>query len=138
MRLTKKYKGINNPKKTYYKFIENCTMLEIAWKLGQHEDIEEELGIGLLTLYKAEKNGFYYKNNDNINFCRNCIRVDKFLIETKPCYQVKETTLKSCYYGDVEDFKNVEDAHYWSWKISLNVNIKDYGKTWALTKEELK
>lgn len=31
-----------------------------ASKLGQLEDIEEELGIDLITLYKALKNGIYF------------------------------------------------------------------------------
>ena len=112
-------------------------------KLGQLEDIEEELGIDLVTLFKALKNGFYFKdyqNNNEIRFSGNTfIRVGNQFVETKPCYEVKETTLYSCYnplkYPSTS--KKVEDAHFWSWKTHLHFRIDEYGKTWALTKEEL-
>ena len=43
----------------------------ITNKLGQLEDIEEELGIDLLTLFKALKNGVYYRDNQReINFAK--------------------------------------------------------------------
>ena len=117
-------------------------------KLGQLEDIEEELNLwcleekqrtltNFLKLILAEEKGFYYKKDNEIYFCMWCIRVGFKIVETKPCYVVKETTLKSCYYGDVEEFKEVEDAHYWDWKTCLHFHLKDYGKTWALTREEL-
>ena len=109
-------------------------------KLGKLEDIEEELSIDLFTLFKAIENGFYYisKKDKKIHFARWVVRVGKYLVETSPCYEVKEITLQSCYYGDVEKLKKVEDAHFWDWKTSVNVKVEDYGKTWALTEEELK
>lgn len=120
------------------KLIEGYTMFgEPISKLGQLEDIEEDLGIDLITLFKAIENGFYYRKESEIYFCRWCIRVGSNLVETSPCYAVKNTTLKSCYLGDVEEVVPVEDAHYWSWKTSRFVRLKDYGKTWALTREEL-
>lgn len=117
-------------------------------KLGQLEDIEDKLNlwgvekeqrslINFLKLVLASENGFYYKKDGEIYFCRWCVRVGLQLVEVQPCYAVKETTLQSCYYGDVEKIKAVEDAHYWSWKTCLNVHLRDYGITWALTKEEL-
>ena len=99
---------------------------------------EDKPCIDLVTLSQIEREGFYYKKDNEIYYCRNCIRVGTYFIETKPCYAVKETTLESCYYGDVSEVKPVEDAHYWSWKTSLHVSLKDYGKTWARTREELK
>ena len=96
-------------------------------KLGQLEDVEEELGIYLITLYKALNKGFYIKYNDKIihifpdknitvNFWYNTINVfipPKFFIDCK-----KGT-----------DYLSEEiDEEYW---------FKDYGKTWSLTKEEL-
>ena len=112
---------------------------EIFEKLGQLENIEDKLGIDLITLFKAEEEGFYYKNkNGEIYYSGNqFIRVGGFFVRTKPCYQIKETTLHSCYYGDVEPFKEVKSAHYWDWEASDVVKIKDYGKTWAFTEEEL-
>ena len=106
-------------------------------KLSQLKDIERELGVDLVTLFKAIENGFYYTKNDEIHFCRWCIRVNYSLIEVSPCYAVKQTTLQSCYYGDVSALKQTTDAHYWDWDTSLHVELKDYGKTWALNKEEL-
>ena len=129
------------------------TFVQLAMnKFGQLEDIEEKLNLwgleenqrslnNFLRLILAEENGFYYKKDNEIHFCDCCVRVGLFLVETRPCYAVKETTLQSCYYGDVEEIKPVEDAHYWSWKTCLHVHLKDYGKKelggWALTKEEL-
>ena len=96
-------------------------------KLCLLEDIEDELGIDLLTLFKALNKGFYIKYNNKIvhihpdkhitiNFWYNTINVfipPKFFIDCK-----KGT-----------DYLSEEiDEEYW---------FKDYGKTWALTKEEL-
>ena len=100
----------------------------VLTKLGQLEDIEDELGIDLTTLFKALNKGFYIKYNDKIvhippdknitvNFWYNIINVSippKFFIDCK-----KGT-----------DYLSEEiDEEYW---------FKDYGKTWALTKGELK
>lgn len=96
-------------------------------KLGQLEDIEEEIGIDLTTLFTALNKGFYIKYDDKIihihpdknitiNFWYNLINVSippKFFIDCK-----KGT-----------DYLSEEiDEEYW---------FKDYGKDWALTKEEL-
>ena len=103
-------------------------------KLGQLEDLEDRLGIDLLTLFKALENGIYYKNVETY-YCRNIIRVGKYFVEVKPIYAVKETTLESCFYKtDTEKLKYVNDAHYWDWKTCKKWNIKDYGKTWWLEK----
>ena len=71
-------------------------------KLGQLEDIEEELGIDLITLFKAMKNGFYDKH-----FHYGSAVINNGYI---------------CYYFD---------------ESGIRYKLKDYGKTWALTKEEL-
>ena len=107
-------------------------------QLEEYRKIGEELGIDLLILFKASSFGFYYKENNEIKYKRfGAVIVGKYLVETKPVYAVKETTLNSSYYGDVESMKKVDDAHYWDWKTCKHWEIKDYGKTWALTKEEL-
>lgn len=78
-------------------------------KLGQLEDIEEELGIDLHTLFKALKNGIYYKYK---------VRSGEYRIsECRKCYLTGVGTL-------------VVDYHTYKY-------LYDYGKTWALTKEEL-
>ena len=43
-------------------FIEVKDKDEAYRKLCQIEDIEQELGIDLITLFKAVMNGFWYKN----------------------------------------------------------------------------
>lgn len=74
-------------------------------KLGQLEDIEEELGIEFITLFKALFEGFYYKDAfGNIEY------FSKELLKL-----IRE---KNDFNKVIEEFKN-------------------YGKTWALTKEEL-
>lgn len=41
-------------------------MSRITYELGKLEDIEEELGIDLITLFKALKNGIYGRVGDEI------------------------------------------------------------------------
>ena len=90
-------------------------------KLHDLEDIEEELGIDLITLFKALKNGIYGtmygmpKGQDKVIFIepRNfklCIHIDK------PCL----------YY--VWGYPGPDGNHYY---------FKEYGKTWSIMKEDL-
>lgn len=90
-------------------------------KLGQLEDIEEEeLGIELITLYKAQKNGFYakpyYDNNGHIK--------DQKILHVGPnaiaAIYIEEDGI---YFMDVE--------------LDTEIYLKSYGLTWALTKKEL-
>lgn len=134
------------------KGLEELKEIELKWRYGvftfipNFEAIEKELKEyeQYKIIEEALTHGFYYKDyteNDEIRFSGNVfIRVGNHLVETKPCYAVKETTLYSCY-NPLEypsETKEVKDAHYWSWKTCLHFKIEDYGKTWALTKEELK
>lgn len=73
-------------------------------KLGQLEDIEEELGIKIIVLYKALKYGFYYKD-----FLNDIEYIDGHSIRIANAKKLKE----------------------------LKNDLLNYGKTWALTKEEL-
>ena len=96
-------------------------------KIKALEDIEEENGFDLITLFKALKDGFYIKYNDKIvhilpdkhitiNFWYKTINVfipPKFFIDCKKGEDYLSETI---------------DEEYW---------FKDYGETWALTKEEL-
>ena len=79
-------------------------------KLGQLEDIEEELGIDLITLFKALKQGYIYYPIDCPNDCY------KYKIE---CLYMKPRI--HLYIAD-----GVGGCY-----------MEDYGKTWVLTKEEL-
>lgn len=77
-------------------------------KLGQLEDIEDELGIDLITLFKAQTEGFYVKTVCGIFSV--LLREWRFDLIKKEIHRI---TFSDHYY------------------------FKDYGKTWALTKEEL-
>lgn len=77
-------------------------------KLGQLEDIEDELGIDLITLFKALK-GIYVKPN-NI-----------YVGSPYLCFSENENR-------ELEFQFKVVDTWY---------KVKDYGKTWALDKKEL-
>ena len=110
------------------------------YKLGVLEDIGERLGVNLITLFMALRDGIYFKdeNTGNIYYTRNIIMKDRHLIQTTPCSAIKKVTPASCLYGNtVEKITSVEDAHYWSWETSRKWKIEDYGKTWALSREEL-
>ena len=78
-------------------------------KLDQYETIEEELGIDLITLFKALKNGIYFENDKQ--------------------HHIVELNLGIS--GDYRLSYEIIDG------LHENVYVKDYGKTWALTKEEL-
>lgn len=82
----------------------------VEQKLGQLEDLEDELGIDLITLFKALKQKFVYHNA-------------KVKIELLGLH-IKSNELY--LYGVVEDTTH-----------AVYLSLKDYGKTWALTKEEL-
>ncbi len=107
-------------------------------RLEKLESIEKELGCPLNVLMKASKNGFYHVNDEgNIYFMSHAVlvNIDTF-VEVKPCYAVKETTLESCYSGDVSPLKEVKDSHYWDWKTCGSWRIKDYKKTWWLKRDK--
>lgn len=84
--------------------LSNQNLGEILHKLYALEDIEEEIGIDLITLFKALKYGIYKKGKNNFK--------GLILYSKMPMLLFYHKTI------DVE-------------------LIEDYGKTWALTREEL-
>jgi hypothetical protein len=106
-------------KKLEGEFYENQTFVidgNAIDKLGQFEDIEEELGIDLVTIAKALKDGFYaYKGNDIVE------------IKSRPgnCGAMNFYASYDCIIAE-----DVFEQKY----IYL---LKEYGVTWALTREEL-
>ena len=84
-------------------------------KLGELEDIEEELGIDLITLFKALKNDFYFKYKDKI------ISSNDYL------FQIRTNIRGNWIFDIISDNLSL-----------LTIKIKDYGNTWWLseTKEE--
>lgn len=93
--------------------------LEIFNKLGKLEDIEEELGIPLEVLFKALKDGVYAKFEEG---------------------KILETNIK-LYYSCDNEFKIrvvcLEIGQYEDFEWEDYLFVKNYGKTWALTREEL-
>lgn len=79
-----------------------------------YKTIEKELGIDLFTLFRALTQGFYVKSND---FVKAHYHFSPCLFKTDSDYERANEYIIE--YG--KDF----------------VFVKDYGKTWALTKEEL-
>ena len=93
-----------------YLFIdgENTCPNEVATKLGKLEDIEEELGIDLITLSKILKHGCYVKPWKKVWFS-------------------KVMTLQTNEFGILKLF-DFNDNDY---------SLRNYGIDFALTKEEL-
>lgn len=85
----------------------------VADKLGQLEDIEEELGIDLLTYFKIKSAERVYVKELGSDISEMLVRPSKDSIDV-------------CYKG----FVNIPEC-------DSSLQLKDYGKTWALTKEEL-
>ena len=89
-------------------------------KLGKLEDLEQELGIPLEVLFKALKEGIWFKNKngklrnvDKIHLNSLLFWMDKFAVDCLPEEEIEE------------------GFNY------IQLHFKDYGKTWALTREEL-
>lgn len=137
-RLTTKIKGSNNYcefelKNAKYKNlfelssnreIENYvnTDLTIAIdKLGQLEDIEKEIGIDLITLFKALKNGVWTNQEQTYG-------------------DAKQGKIRFFQVRLLLGEKSIGCIHNSIWKgkeVIRTLYLKNYGKTWALTKEEL-
>ena len=79
-------------------------------KLGRLEDIEEELGIDLITLFKALKQKFVFRKG-NVK-----IKLIGLHIKSNELY----------LFGFIKDTVQ-----------AVYLSLKDYQKTWFLTKEEL-
>ena len=109
----------NKVMKNYYYETTEKTIIEdkitILNKLGQLEDIEEELGIDLTLRHKIETSDKLY--------CRNH---KGEIVETRYYYSYGKDGVGLELPMEIEPY----------WCVS-SYPWKDYGKTWALTKEEL-
>lgn len=99
-----------------YEYQQDLETIERALKEHeQYKDIEEELGIDLYHIMEAILNGYYWKDIEG-NICHfpelDFIRKD--ICDESPCRL---------------------NHYYWN---HTGKYLEDYGKTWALTKEELK
>ena len=133
MRLTKKKRGIYDLPTAeakmicYYKASELFGSLQ---KLGQLEDVEVKLGIDLITLFKAFTQPIFYKTKDN--------KIEKIWLEHfVPSMKGEElhTRGKSSAIHSKNASLFISTPYTYGEK---HFACKDYGKTWALTEDELK
>lgn len=111
MRLTKKSNKDSLGYEPIEELIKQNNASPIIAKLGQLEDIEDELGIELITLFKALKKGVYIK---------------KAYLPFYPLALMRE------------DYSNHTTKYFVFYKGKKKyLKLRDYGKTWALTREEL-
>ena len=123
-RLTRKIKGyysvdLRTCLPMEYEQIENSNAC--VDKLGKLEDIEEELGIDLISLFKALKDGIW-TNQEQWYGDEKQGKIRFFQVRL-----LLEENAIGCIYNSMWKGEEVIRTLY----------FKDYGKTWALTKEEL-
>lgn len=99
---------------TYADVVKDCVDREniVLTKLKHYEDIEDELNFDLIILFKALKGGFYVKTKD----------INEGFISLVKAKDIREINIIT------------ESITFNAFDIVL---FEDYGKTWALTKEEL-
>lgn len=103
---------------------------EILNKLGKLEDLEEGLGIDLITLFKALKEGIYITKDGYVHTGN----IEKFDDKEKyNCLVLNASYDNNYYLSDISHPYGDSECG----DIGCYVNTKDYGKTWALTREEL-
>ena len=107
MRLTK-WKLFRTNRRLY-RVNNGISISDLTWKLGQLEDVEEELGIDLATLFKALKNGFWFKGQYG------------GLFKGFGTFDLKRLAI----------IMDEDDGYFSEFKLS------DFGNHWALTKEAL-
>lgn len=93
-------------------------------KLADLEDIEDELRIDLITLFKAINEGAYFK------------RFVKGKVIAIEHHYIWFDLLRQIRYKD-KDEGEVYISLNGAYCNDYEYKLKDYGKTWALTKEEL-
>ena len=105
----------------------NSDILKDTFLAGEKitlEDIEEELGIDLVTLFKALKNGIYGTSYGTS-------KEEKHFVSY---YKLSDIDIKK-YDGKIAFIYHLGNLSYSDFIV---YKLEDYGKTWALTKEELK
>lgn len=122
----------------YIHKIGECSLVDCYNKLGGLENIEDELGVSLEVLFKALKDGIWTKGG----YYGACY------LDANPVF-VKGKELHIGFYWyfqyDNQDldnnFQEEDSLGIFSMDYEETVyftRLKDYGKTWALTRGELK
>lgn len=105
-------------------------------ELIEYKVIERDLGIDLITLFKAVKQGYVYRKiyvreedvgTNNFEIVKTDF--DLFIFEES---RKSNNVLECACLGKIEEVGNYKQCYQY-----LNY-ISSYGKTWALTKEELR
>ena len=98
-------------------------------KLATLEDVEEELGIDLITLFKAlEQETLFIKTETDI----------RETLKAGEGWGMKHFEFED---GEPIIFAQIMYSNGFTgkdWLTPLRLKLSDYGKSWALTKEELK
>ena len=121
------YKQVKSHTRTTKQIIDNKQQYEQIGKdlnlFEEYKKIEEELGIDLITLFKALKDGInvYYEDEERYKF-HNDLRIEYH----KTLGWGLVYIYGSCCRNDMPMMLDMEFYE-----------LKGYGKTWALTKEEL-
>lgn len=127
MRLTKRKKvyptSDNNGNLTKVECIEIKDKGLAEQKLCQLEDIEEELNIELITLFEALKNGAWFIDYRDSHIFYAKATIPSFF--NSSTYDSPQENI------EFKGFKILDQLY------GIGHELKDYGKTWALTKEEL-
>ncbi len=88
------------------------------WKLKKYEDIEEEIGIDLVILFKALKSKELWWKTKTYGLVKTTFQLEGLRPEISLID--RKLVISLCWHS-LDDWERLED----------------YGKTWALTKEEL-
>lgn len=107
-------------------------------KLGKLENIEEELGIDLITLFRALKNGCWIRKG----FYGTCYLEGKAIFIPSEYlhlnlydYYTERKNEDSYEESESQEALCLFDMYYED--INNIARVRDYGKTWALTEDEL-
>lgn len=121
---------------------------ELKREIAKYKKIEEDLGVDLIALFKALKNGIWYNDDGEIK------KMYISDIENLICWNDMEISIfegvvyhfnwrDSLYVNEekyVKDYKShplYDKAFNTAFYNCRSVDMEDYGDTWALTKEEL-
>ena len=135
MRYTKRYETgyeIRNELKNFGGadlFVPVCSNQDIVNKFGVIEDIEERLGVGLDVLIKALEQDTLFVKTD--------LGIKETLTKKKDSWS---DTLLTCEDGELVIITNIfypDEFLIREILTPIKLHLKDYGISWALTKEEL-
>ena len=109
--------------KNYTPFELEQNQINIYNKLASLEDIEEKLGLDLDIFIKAMMNGCFFRYGKKITYVRYIELTTAGILDLM---------------GLIDPIDPIKENKYCFCKDDIYGILEDYGKTWALTEEELK